>query len=71
MVVYERGVGVTEACGTGAGAAAAVAVSWGLPIDRGPVRVAMAGGTTEVEVGPSVFMTTPIVHVATVDFHWR
>jgi diaminopimelate epimerase len=70
MVVYERGVGVTEACGTGACAAAVAALEWGLPVDRQRLRVAMPGGTTEVEAGPTVFMTTPIVHVATVDFHW-
>ena len=30
MQVYERGVGLTEACGTGACAAAAAAHRWGL-----------------------------------------
>ena len=68
MVVYERGVGVTEACGTGACAAAIAAGEWGLVGDR--VVVDMPGGATDVEVGPTVFMTTPVVHVATLDFHW-
>lgn len=68
MVVYERGVGLTEACGTGACAAAAAAVRWGLSGNR--VTVTMPGGATDVEVGPTVYMTTPVVHVATVEFHW-
>ncbi|MGH9246602.1 MAG: diaminopimelate epimerase [Acidimicrobiales bacterium] len=67
MVVYERGVGVTEACGTGACAAAAVGARWGLVGDH--VRVAMPGGTTEIDVGPTILMTTTIAHVATIDFH--
>lgn len=70
MVVYERGVGLTEACGTGACASAAAAAAWGLADRLGPVRVTMPGGTTEVELGPVVFMTTRIVHVADVEFHW-
>jgi diaminopimelate epimerase len=68
MVVYERGVGLTEACGTGACAAAAAAVRWGIAADR--VRIDMPGGSAEVEIGPSIRLTTPVVHVATVDFHW-
>ncbi|MGH9118858.1 MAG: diaminopimelate epimerase [Acidimicrobiales bacterium] len=68
MVVYERGVGRTEACGTGACAAAAAAANWGLAGDR--VMVTMPGGTTEVELGATVHMTTTVVHVATVEFHW-
>jgi diaminopimelate epimerase len=69
MVVFERGVGVTDACGTGAGAAAAAAAAWGLV--SSPVSVAMAGGAAEVDVGPVATLTTPIVHVATIDFRWR
>jgi hypothetical protein len=30
----------------------------------------MPGGPVEVELGPPVFMTTVIRHVATVEFHW-
>jgi diaminopimelate epimerase len=68
IVVYERGVGPTQACGTGACAAAAAAVRWGLVSER--VRVDMPGGSADVELGPSIRLTTPVVHVATVDFHW-
>jgi diaminopimelate epimerase len=69
MLVYERGVGVTQACGTGACAAAAAASRWGL-VANGAVRVDMTGGSSEVEVGPSIRLTTEVVHVATLDFHW-
>jgi hypothetical protein len=30
----------------------------------------MPGGSAEVDVGRSIRLTTPVVHVATVDFHW-
>ncbi|WP_195210584.1 diaminopimelate epimerase [Actinomarinicola tropica] len=60
--VWERGVGITEACGSGACAAAALAHGWGLV---GPkVRVEMPGGAVDVELvegravlhGPSVLV---------------
>ena len=46
LLVWERGAGVTEACGTGATAAAALAHGWGL-VGR-EVRVEMPGGSAEV-----------------------
>lgn len=48
---YERGVGPTQACGTGACASAAAARAWGLVGDRVPVD--MPGGRAEVQLGPS------------------
>jgi len=49
LTVWERGAGVTEACGTGASAAATIAHRWGLV---GPeVTVRMPGGTVAVVVG--------------------
>lgn len=50
--VHERGVGWTQACGTGACAVAAAAVSCGLPGAREgvPVRVMLEGGALEVTV---------------------
>lgn len=45
--VWERGVGETRACGSGACAAASVAVSRGLA--RWPVRLELPGGTLEVD----------------------
>jgi len=63
--VWERGVGVTEACGTGACAAAHAAHRWGL---AGPiVRVFMPGGDVAVELGDPVFLVGPAACIATVD----
>ena len=49
MRVHERGMGITEACGTGACASAHAAASWGLatPID-GKLVVHMDGGSATV-----------------------
>lgn len=65
MAVHERGVGLTEACGTGACAAAAATRAWGLVDDE--VRVEMPGGTVEVLVGASVTLRGPATFVATVE----
>lgn len=65
MTVWERGAGVTQACGTGACAAAVAAHGWGLVGRR--VRVQMPGGTAEVEVGDEVFLTGPAVFVASIE----
>ncbi|MEY2570063.1 MAG: diaminopimelate epimerase [Acidimicrobiaceae bacterium] len=66
MRVYERGVGLTEACGTGACAVAAAAVSWGI---AGPqVRVHQPGGTAAISVGDTITMTVPVAHVATIEW---
>jgi diaminopimelate epimerase len=53
VVVYERGVGRTLACGTGACAAAAAAFARRLDIGPGAFTVAMPGGDLEVAVEPS------------------
>lgn len=68
--VWERGVGLTEACGTGACAAAGAARTWGLAGDE--CSVAMPGGTAIVLldgdeatlVGPSVLVGTVEVNAA-------
>lgn len=63
--VWERGAGVTQACGSGASAAVAVAGDWGL-VD-GRVSVAMPGGEALVEVvGGHVHLTGPSTFVAEV-----
>ncbi len=45
--VWERGVGLTEACGTGAAATAAAAWADGV-LPAGPTRVTLPGGTLEI-----------------------
>ncbi len=65
MQVYERGVGLTEACGTGACAVAAAARHWNLV--PGEVRVHQPGGTASIVVGSTIDMTVPVVHVATIE----
>ena len=57
--VWERGVGETHACGTGATATAVALVRTG--VCESPVTVELPGGRLEVEVGPDcrVHMTGP------------
>lgn len=52
MRVHERGVGITQACGTGACATAVAALEWGLvaAADDGGVTVHMDGGSARVIV---------------------
>jgi diaminopimelate epimerase len=66
MRVYERGVGLTEACGTGACASAAAAYQWGLCGPR--VTIRQPGGPAEIEVGATITMMVPVVSVATIDY---
>jgi diaminopimelate epimerase len=69
MDVFERGVGLTDACGTGAVAAAAAARRWGIAGDRSTVT--MHGGSVDVAFdGDAATLATPITYVATVDFPW-
>jgi diaminopimelate epimerase len=49
LVVFERGAGITQACGTGAGAAVVAAMRWGL-VNEGRVKVELPGGPLEVAV---------------------
>lgn len=69
LLVWERGAGVTEACGTGAVAAATRAHDWGL-VGR-EVQVRMPGGSAEVVVAPSPaeepVLIGPAQHIATVE----
>lgn len=71
--VWERGVGITEACGTGACATACAAVWSGLAAPDVPIEVELPGGSLEIVV-PSertrgVRMTGPsrIVFEGTID----
>jgi len=54
LVVWERGAGLTEACGTGACAAAVAAVRTGRISGGRPVEVSLPGGTLEITVGPDL-----------------
>lgn len=50
LVVWERGVGVTLACGTGACAAAAVLCAKGLARHDAPIEVRLPGGALTVSI---------------------
>jgi diaminopimelate epimerase len=65
MRVWERGVGETLSCGTGACAAAAVAHNRGVIDER--VRVRVPGGELHVALGKTVRLGGPVVHVFDVD----
>jgi len=63
--VWERGAGLTQACGTGACATAVAAIRQGLV--SSPVEVRLPGGTLTIEwvEGDSIRMTGPATHVFT------
>lgn len=66
LVVWERGAGLTQACGTGACAAAAAAVSSGRLPAGAPIEVRLPGGPLTVTVregGSGVTMRGPVVKV--------
>lgn len=62
--VYERGVGETQACGSGACAAVAIGIRLGLLAEQ--VQVALPGGKLVIYwrgPGQSLYMTGPAVHI--------
>lgn len=65
LVVWERGAGLTDACGTGACAAAVAAVRTGRTRGGAPVEVRLPGGVLQIAVGPdlAVRMTGPAERV--------
>ena len=65
MRVWERGSGITMACGTGACASAAAAVTRGLCPASEPIPVDLDGGTLEITVTPdrSIQMSGPAASV--------
>ncbi|MFN3217575.1 MAG: diaminopimelate epimerase [Acidimicrobiales bacterium] len=65
LIHWERGAGITDACGSGASAAATVAHRWGLVGER--VAVTMPGGRAEVLVGEHATLIGPAVHIADID----
>lgn len=60
--VWERGAGITEACGTGATAVARALHDWGLVGDR--VTVHMPGGDVQVLVGDPMVLRGPSEFIA-------
>ena len=66
LVVWERGCGITLACGTGACATTVAAILTGKTNEGLPVRVNLPGGTLEITVLPdlsNVLMKGPAAHV--------
>ena len=68
MVVFERGVGPTLACGTGACAVAAAGQEWGL--SGATAVVHMPGGPAEISLGDPTLLAGEVTSVATVDTPW-
>ena len=62
LVTYERGVGITAACGTGACASAYIAVRDGKCIS--PVTVLLPYGKLIVDVGDTIRLKGPAVKIA-------
>ena len=65
MRVWERGVGETRSCGTGASAVAVAAHRRGL-VDA-EVTLVVPGGRLVVEIGTTIRLSGPVVHVFDVD----
>src|SRR5262249_7485777 len=66
LVVWERGCGITLACGTGACATTVAAIVTGRADEATPVRVNLPGGSLEITVHPglsAVSMKGPALHV--------
>lgn len=68
MRVHERGVGPTEACGTGAVAAAVAARSWAMTLN-GQVTVEQPGGSARVEIDDdaSAWLTVAVEYVGRIE----
>ncbi|MDX3909741.1 MAG: diaminopimelate epimerase [Sphingobium sp.] len=70
LIVWERGAGLTRACGTGACATAVAAIRRGLA--KGPVTVALPGGELIIDWQPggNILMTGPAAHVFDGEADW-
>jgi diaminopimelate epimerase len=71
LIVWERGAGLTRACGTGACATAVAAIRRGLA--KGPVTVSLPGGDLIIDWTPggSILMTGPATHVFDGEADWE
>lgn len=69
--VWERGAGLTQACGTGACATAVAGIAKGLV--KSPVRVTLPGGDLEIEWerGGTIRMTGPATQSFRGEFEWE
>ncbi len=70
LVVWERGAGLTRACGTGACATAVAAIRRGLA--SGPVTVSLPGGDLVIDWTPggTILMTGPATFVFSGEADW-
>lgn len=70
--VFERGVGETQACGTGACAAVVAGIRLGVLQANQPVRVSLLGGDLWIQwqEGEAVMMTGPAVSVFEGELHY-
>ncbi|MCH4150846.1 MAG: diaminopimelate epimerase [Sphingobium sp.] len=70
LIVWERGAGLTQACGTGACATAVAAIRRGLA--QGPVTVSLPGGDLVIDwqAGGHIQMTGPANHVFSGEADW-
>ena len=70
LIVWERGAGLTRACGTGACATAVAAIRRKLV--RGPVTVSLPGGDLVIDWAPggTIRMTGPATHVFDGEADW-
>ncbi|NNE96500.1 MAG: diaminopimelate epimerase [Acidimicrobiales bacterium] len=67
LYVWERGAGVTEACGSGASAAAWATNRWGLTESSVTVRQPGGDATVDLADDDEVFLTGPTTYVAHID----
>jgi diaminopimelate epimerase len=58
LVVWERGAGLTDACGTGACAAAVASIRAGAARAGTPIEVRLPGGVLEITVAPDLSRVT-------------
>lgn len=64
LKVFERGAGVTSACGSGASAAAVVAYKMNRDITNYVVH--MAGGSVRVDIASNIYLTGPSTYIAAI-----
>lgn len=71
LIVWERGAGLTRACGTGACATAVAAIR--RKLEQGPVTVSLPGGDLVIDWTPGgrIQMTGPAVHVFDGEADWE